>query len=50
MAGRLRIKPIHAATVQSERTRRRGRVAAVAVTLGLAALLDIGALLYALIH
>ncbi len=50
MAGRLRIKPIHAATVQSERTRRRGRVAAVAVTLGLAALLDISALIYALIH
>jgi len=52
MADRLRIKPIRAATfdLQAERTRRRGRVAAVAVTLGLAVLLDISALLYALIH
>ncbi len=47
MAGRLKIDPIHAATFQPERTRGR---AAVAVTFGLGSLLDISALLYALIH
>ncbi len=47
IAGRLKIDPIRAATFQPERRPRR---AAVAVTLGLGSLLDISALLYALIH
>ena len=47
MAGRLKIDPIPAATFQPERTQGRG---AVAVTFGLAALLNISALLYAVIH
>lgn len=47
MADRLKINPIRTATSQPEITRGSG---AVAVTFGLGALLDISALLYALIH
>ena len=45
MVGRLRIDLVRMATVQAGRTQRR---VAVAVTFGLSALLDIGALIYAL--
>ncbi len=47
MAGRLKIDPIRAATFQPNRTR---SGIAVAVTFGLAALIQISGLLYALIH
>ena len=46
MAGRLRIDPIPTATFQPGKT---GRIVG-AVAVGLPALLQIGALLYALIH
>jgi hypothetical protein len=47
IAGRLRIDPIRMITGQAGRTHRR---MAVAVTFGFVSLIDIGALLYALIH
>jgi hypothetical protein len=47
MAGRLRIDTIRMATAQEGRTRRRMEVA---VMFGFGSLIDIGALLYALIH
>ena len=47
MAGRLKIDPIRIVTGHGGRTRRRG---AVAVTFGVGSVLDISALLYALIH
>jgi hypothetical protein len=46
-ADRLRMDPIHMYTIQAERTRRR---IVVAVTFGLGSLLDISALVYALVQ